>query len=153
MRRRDKSVIHSVISDSATPWTVAHQVPLSMGFSRQEYWSGLLFLLQRIFLTQGFNPGLLHCRWILQRLSHKGNPRGMGTRYNQIPHSLGGCPTHWREFYFRDSPTGIRVPNTTSGPPAQGPAPGWGAREPLVLEVSGAWWHERHRIGKQRLHS
>ena len=25
----------------ATPWTVAHQVPLSMGFSRQEYWSGL----------------------------------------------------------------------------------------------------------------
>ena len=26
-----------------TPWTVAHQVPLSMGFSRQEYWSGLPF--------------------------------------------------------------------------------------------------------------
>ena len=27
----------------ATPWTVAHQAPLSMGFSRQEYWSGLSF--------------------------------------------------------------------------------------------------------------
>ena len=27
----------------ATPWTVAHQAPLSMGFSQQEYWSGLLF--------------------------------------------------------------------------------------------------------------
>ena len=25
----------------ATPWTVAHEAPLSMGFSRQEYWSGL----------------------------------------------------------------------------------------------------------------
>ena len=25
-----------------TPWTVAHQTPLSLGFSRQEYWSGLL---------------------------------------------------------------------------------------------------------------
>ena len=25
------------------PWTVAYQVPLSMGFPRQEYWSGLLF--------------------------------------------------------------------------------------------------------------
>ena len=25
----------------ATPWTVAHQAPLSMGFSRQEYWSGV----------------------------------------------------------------------------------------------------------------
>ena len=26
-----------------TPWTVAHQAPLSMEFSRQEYWSGLPF--------------------------------------------------------------------------------------------------------------
>ena len=26
-----------------TPWTVAHQAPLSMGFSRQEYWTGLPF--------------------------------------------------------------------------------------------------------------
>ena len=26
-----------------TPWTVAHQAPLSMGFPRQEYWSGLPF--------------------------------------------------------------------------------------------------------------
>ena len=33
----------SVVSDSATPWTIAHQVPPSMGFSRQEYWSGLPF--------------------------------------------------------------------------------------------------------------
>ena len=31
------------MSDSATPWTVAYQAPLSMGFSRQEYWSELPF--------------------------------------------------------------------------------------------------------------
>ena len=32
------------MSDSfETPWTVAHQAPLSMGFSRQEYWSGSPF--------------------------------------------------------------------------------------------------------------
>ena len=31
----------------ATPWTTARQAPLSMGFSRQEYWSGLPFLLNR----------------------------------------------------------------------------------------------------------
>ena len=31
----------SVMSDSATLWTVAYQAPLSMGFSKQEYWSGL----------------------------------------------------------------------------------------------------------------
>ena len=30
------------MSDSATPWTVARQAPLSMGFPRQEYWSVLL---------------------------------------------------------------------------------------------------------------
>ena len=31
------------MSDSSTPWTVAHQAPLCMGFSRQEHWSGLPF--------------------------------------------------------------------------------------------------------------
>ena len=34
---------HSVMSDSATAWTVACQVPPSMGFYRQEEWSGLPF--------------------------------------------------------------------------------------------------------------
>ena len=33
----------SCVQFFATPWTVAHQAPLSMGFSRQEYWSGLPF--------------------------------------------------------------------------------------------------------------
>ena len=32
---------HSVVSDLVTPWTAAHQAPPSMGFSRQEYWSGV----------------------------------------------------------------------------------------------------------------
>ena len=36
-----QSISCSVMSDSATPRTVARQAPLSMGFSRQEYWSGL----------------------------------------------------------------------------------------------------------------
>ena len=31
----------SVVSDSVTPWTAVCQAPLSMGFSRQEHWSGL----------------------------------------------------------------------------------------------------------------
>ena len=43
----------------ATPWTVTHQAPLSMEFSRQEYWSGLPFLLQGIFPTQESNLSLL----------------------------------------------------------------------------------------------
>ena len=133
----------------ATPWTIPHQTPLSMGFPSQEYWSGLPFpssgylpdpriepvspswhadslplshlrspymcmsewvkslshvrlsvspwtvactrllcpwdflgkntgvgchfLLQGIFLTQGSNPGLLHCRQTLYHLSHQGS--------------------------------------------------------------------------------
>ena len=44
------------------PWTVTHQPPLPMGFSRQEYWSGLPFPFSGVFQTQGSNPGLLHCR-------------------------------------------------------------------------------------------
>ena len=56
-----------VAQSSLTLWNpvecVAHQAPLSTEFSRQEYWSHSL--LQGIFLTQGSNLGLLHCRWIL----------------------------------------------------------------------------------------
>ena len=87
----------------ATQWTVALQAPLSMGFSRQEYWSGLpcpppgdlpdsgikptcltsLALAGRFFttsttwetfLTQGSNSGLPHCRQTLYPLSHQGSP-------------------------------------------------------------------------------
>ena len=36
---------------------------------------GNLSLLQGIFLNQGLNPALLHCRWILYQLSHQGSPR------------------------------------------------------------------------------
>ena len=42
-----------------TPWTLAHQVPLSMGFPRQESRVGCHFPLQGFFLTQGSNPRLL----------------------------------------------------------------------------------------------
>ena len=48
-----------------TPCTVAYQAPLSMEFSRQEYWSGLLFSSPGIFPTQTLNPGLRHCKQIL----------------------------------------------------------------------------------------
>ena len=38
---KSEIVSHSVMSDSTTPWTVVCQAALSMGFPRQEYWSGL----------------------------------------------------------------------------------------------------------------
>ena len=41
----------------ATPWTVACQAPPSLGFSRQEYWSGLLFPSPGDLPNPGMNPG------------------------------------------------------------------------------------------------
>ena len=46
--------------------------PLSMGFPRQEYWSGLHFLLQGIFPIQGSNLRLLHWQADSLLLSHQG---------------------------------------------------------------------------------
>ena len=43
-----------------TPWTAARQAPLSMGFSRQEYWSGLLCPPQGDLPDPGTDPCLLH---------------------------------------------------------------------------------------------
>jgi len=40
-----------------TPWTVTRQAPLSMGFSRQEYWSGLLFPSPGNLPDPGIEPG------------------------------------------------------------------------------------------------
>ena len=49
---------------------IAHQAPLSMGFSRQESGVGCQALLQGIFLTQGSNPDLLHYRQIPYHLGY-----------------------------------------------------------------------------------
>ena len=85
----------------ATPWTVTHQVPLSMGFSRQENWRGLSFpspgglpdpgiepefpvspaLACGLFTSREVQPHdyaaliSMHCRQILYCLSHQGSPR------------------------------------------------------------------------------
>jgi len=50
------------------PWTGACQAPLSMGFSRQEYWSGSG--LPSPVPTKGLTPNLLHYRQMLYHLSH-----------------------------------------------------------------------------------
>ena len=42
---------------------------------------GSLFLLQGIFPTQGWNPGLPHCRWILYQLSHNGSQKRKSKKY------------------------------------------------------------------------
>ena len=49
-------VSRSVMTDSVTPCTVAHQAPLSRGFPRQEYWSGLPFPPLGDLPNQGIQP-------------------------------------------------------------------------------------------------
>ena len=85
---------------SATPWTVAHQVPLSMGFPRQEYWFDLSFPPTGIFPTQGL---ILHLQHLLHwqadslPLSYLGSPlpsskaQGKGFTFP---------PTHTHSFHF-----------------------------------------------------
>ena len=46
----------SVMSDSAIPWTVAHQAPLSMGIVQAEYWSGLPWLPPGDLPNPGIKP-------------------------------------------------------------------------------------------------
>ena len=46
----------SVVSNSATPWTIAHQAPWSMGFSRKEYWTGLSRPSPRYLPNSGIKP-------------------------------------------------------------------------------------------------
>ena len=51
----------------ATLWTVACQPPLSMGFSRQQYWSGLPFSPPGDLPNQGLNPCFLQVSYIAGR--------------------------------------------------------------------------------------
>ena len=66
-----ESEIHSVVFDSLQP----HGLYSSWNSLGQNTEVGSLSLIQGIFPTQGSNPGLLHCRWILYQLSHNGSPR------------------------------------------------------------------------------
>ena len=68
-RRLRKS--RSVMSDSLQP----HGLYSPWNSPGQNTGVGSLSLLQGIFPTQGSNPGLPHCKWILSQLSHKGSPR------------------------------------------------------------------------------
>ena len=58
---------------TATLWTMACQAPLSMRFSRQEYWSGLPFPSPGDLPDSGIEPGYPTLKQILYHLSHQGS--------------------------------------------------------------------------------
>ena len=70
------------------PWTVAHQAPLSMGFSSQEYWSGLLSPPPRDLSNPRAEPmspeSSAPARWILYLLNHLGSGHSIYPKYFTI---------------------------------------------------------------------
>ena len=69
----------SVMSDSVPPLDCSSMAPFSMGFSRQEYWTGLPCPPPRDHPHPGIESAslcLLHCRWILCPVSHQESPWG-----------------------------------------------------------------------------
>ena len=70
----------------ATPWTVACRAPLSMEFSRQEYWRRLACPPPGDLPDPGIELGLLHCRTILYHLSHTEKPYHSVLTLPQVPY-------------------------------------------------------------------
>ena len=60
--------------DSATPWTVAHQAALPVGFSRQEHWSGLPFPSPGDLPAPGIKPGSHASQVDSSPLGHQESP-------------------------------------------------------------------------------
>ena len=76
----DESGTRCFISESESRSVVSDSLPLYGLYSPwnslgQNTGVGSCSLLQGIFPTQGLNPALPHCRWILHQLSHQGSPR------------------------------------------------------------------------------
>ena len=67
----------------ATPWTVACQAPLSLGFSRQEYWSGLPFPSPGDLPDPGIEPGSLALEADALTSEPPGKPKNINKQYQK----------------------------------------------------------------------
>ena len=74
--RRCESESCSVVSNSLWLYSLWNSLSQNTGVGSS--------LLRGIFSTQGLNPGLLHCRWVLYRLSHQGSPNWTKVILNNI---------------------------------------------------------------------
>ena len=109
--------------------------------SRQEYWSHSL--LQGIFLTQGSNPGLLHCRWILYHLNQGRHFwDGLEADVSRQAQSLQDFPAlihrSWaqRLFFAATLASQLSVPTCPSGSPPQTRCH-WHWPGPALFRLSG----------------
>ena len=99
---------HSIMSDPATPWTIAHQAPLPMEFSRQEYWSGLPFPSPGDLLNPRIEPGSP----ALQAGSLPSEPPAIGHGVSEI--NDDSCVSAWNSWKYgivksQDGECGARI--------------------------------------------
>ena len=126
----------------ATPWTVTHLAPLSTGFPRQEYWSGLPFPSLGIFSTQGLNPGAPALQEDSLPLSHLGSPdhsrgnvkdglrrRGDIREENKQDSCHRNLNQRWQTAMTRKRSTGVKVIETLDGFYIRVVVGGWGEEE------------------------
>ena len=111
-----------------TPWTVAHQAPLSMGFSRQEDWSGLLFSSPGNLLSPGIKPAFLALQADSLPSELPGKP------HSPMYHMVYRVESHWLQLLYMNDLKQLKrgLPWWSSrlrlGLPVQGGAglmPGW----------------------------
>ena len=101
----------------ATPWTVAHLAPLSVGFSRQEHWSGLLYPSPGDLPHPGIKPRFPALQQILYHLGHQ---RISSVQFSHRvvsdslqPHeSQYARPPYWRRQWH---PTPVLLPGKSHG--------------------------------------
>ena len=101
---------------------------------------GTLSLLQGIFPTQGSNPGLPNCRWILYQLGHEGNPYQNHIKQLLSIHNPSRECFIWLFppiFWSRQVASGILVPQSRIQrvPPAVEALSHGNAREALILSI------------------
>ena len=114
----------------ATPWTVASQAPLPMGFSRQEYWSGLPCPPPEDRPNPGIKPESSPSPALQVDslpLSHQGSPQTQYSDTNmladQVPLSMGfSRQEYWSGLPF-PSPGDLPGPGIEPGSPALQPEP------------------------------
>ena len=128
------SVSHSVVSDFVTPWTVACRQLCLWDSPGKNTGVGSHSFLQGIFLIQGSNPGLRHCRQTLYHLSHQGSPPFLFDRRD--PGDKGFGWDRWRSTVKYLEYLGRKL-KTTHHP------------NPKILEtaqLSAGWWMEKEMV-------
>ena len=94
-------VVFSRVQLFVTPWIVVSQSPLSMGFTRQEYWSGLTFPTPRYLLKPGMDPESLTSPTLAGRFFTTVPPgRPIQTQYTHFQFIIGELMTYLSVFKF-----------------------------------------------------